>query len=176
MALFYSSYPVSRETEAAKCNSAIINVIILTCASPTVTCQNVFWEKGIKWWCGVYVPTCVYLLTDGVRTGHSGVRSGGEKGSMTGSRSWRGTYEERDTKEKTQREMRRQRGKRTQDGRQQTRDFMTTVWTWHTNIFAESRIHFFFPAPYVKTNGLETHAGWLSFYRHWWCANPKSNP
>lgn len=30
---------------------------------------------------------CVYLLTDWVLTGHSGVRSGGEKGSMTGSRS-----------------------------------------------------------------------------------------
>lgn len=39
---------------------------------------------------------CVYLLTGGVRTGHSGVRSGGEKGSMTGSRSWRGRHEERD--------------------------------------------------------------------------------
>lgn len=33
------------------------------------------------------VCVCVYLLTGGVRTGHSGVRSGGEKGSMTGSRS-----------------------------------------------------------------------------------------
>lgn len=30
---------------------------------------------------------CVYLLTDGDRTGNSRLRSGGEKGSMTGSRS-----------------------------------------------------------------------------------------
>lgn len=73
------------------------------------------WHKG----CSVYVRVWVYLLTDGVRTWHSGVRSGGEKGSMTGSRSWWGTCEERDTKEKTQRDMQRQRGKRTQDGRQQ---------------------------------------------------------
>ena len=35
------------QTEAAKQNSAIINVIIYTSAFPTVMCQNVFYEKCI---------------------------------------------------------------------------------------------------------------------------------
>ena len=61
MALFCSSVPVSHdsvtvsqhtqyqdpETEAAKWNSAIVSFIIYTCAFPTVTCHNVFCEKGL---------------------------------------------------------------------------------------------------------------------------------
>ncbi len=60
MALFCSSVPVRHdsvtvsqheqyqdpETEAAKWNSVIINFIIHTCAFLTVTCQNIFCEKG----------------------------------------------------------------------------------------------------------------------------------
>ncbi len=34
------------DAEAAKWNSAIIHFIIYTCAFPTVTCQNVFCDKG----------------------------------------------------------------------------------------------------------------------------------
>ncbi len=60
MDLLYSSVPVSRgsvtvsqhgqyqnpETEAAKWNSAIID--IYTCDFPAVTCQNVFHEKDLQ--------------------------------------------------------------------------------------------------------------------------------
>lgn len=59
--LVYSSVPLSHasvmvsrheqhhepETEAAGWNSAIINFVIYTCASSTVTCQNVFQVKGL---------------------------------------------------------------------------------------------------------------------------------
>ncbi len=34
------------ETEAAKWNSAVIHFIIYTCDFPTVSCQNVFLDKG----------------------------------------------------------------------------------------------------------------------------------
>lgn len=39
------------ETEAAKGNSAIINLVSHTCAFPAVTGQNVFSEKGLGIMC-----------------------------------------------------------------------------------------------------------------------------
>lgn len=61
MALSYSSIPISHdgvtasqhaqcqysETKAVTWNSAITNSIIYTCAFTTVTCENVFSEKGL---------------------------------------------------------------------------------------------------------------------------------
>ncbi len=101
---------------------------------------------------------CVYLLTDGVRTGLSGVRSGGEKGSMTGCRSWWGTCEERDTKEQTCRDT----GWKTK-----THDFMTTVWAWHTNCEQESLLTL------ICILNINSHAVSLGFWKH--CDQMHSN-
>ncbi len=62
MSLFYSSVPVSHDsvtvsqhtqyqdphTGVAKWNLAIIPLINYACAFPTVTCRNVFSEKGLS--------------------------------------------------------------------------------------------------------------------------------
>lgn len=84
-----------------KVNSANIIFVIYTSALSTATCQNIicqqssyettvcqsktdeYMNEGKKKKKGKSVR--VYLLTGGVWTGDSGVRSRGEKGSMTGS-------------------------------------------------------------------------------------------